>query len=393
VKNKVTIPTAFQIRIDDVAWHKGDDERHINRPSRTGIPRMHSALDYPIINELGKAINMKISCAIVLGEWDKDNVLRGEKNVTWDPENWDRASQINMDYAEKAFDLLENSEYISYTLHGVMHGYYHNGKIVTERQFYPYEFDEKTGTYNKQHTWMSDDELRHHLDLFFKIYNSWGFKKPVKAFACGNGNYGTPTDAGNIRYAGIFKEYGLNVWENGWPTIEKGAAVIDGVPCIKAGGEENLPWNAFDVDPDYLNLFYKEGDEFCRAGYCMHWPNLLRWHPEKNMENLSKWVSYFMKQSEEFGCMISRDVDFAGSQAAYMLYAKMDFAENKCIIDLTDVDKQNVVVLKDEFYVSIKNDLVPKSCIGGTINEYESKKEFRTYKIVRNNSTKIEIIF
>jgi len=71
----------------------------------------------------------------------------------------------------------------------------------------------------------------------------------------------------------------------------------------------------------------------------------------------------------------------------------MDFAENKCIIDLTDVDKQNVVVLKDEFYVSIKNDLVPKSCIGGTINEYESKKEFRTYKIVRNNSTKIEIIF
>ena len=90
MKDSIKIPVAFQIRIDDVAWHNGSDDRHMGRPSRTGMPRLHCAMDYPVIHELGKALNMKICCAIVLGEWDKDNILRGENCFSWESETWDR---------------------------------------------------------------------------------------------------------------------------------------------------------------------------------------------------------------------------------------------------------------------------------------------------------------
>ena len=76
MKNNIKIPIAFQIRLDDVAWHIGHDQRTAGKPSRTGIPRLHHVLDYPVINELGKALNSKIDCALVLGEWDKENILR-----------------------------------------------------------------------------------------------------------------------------------------------------------------------------------------------------------------------------------------------------------------------------------------------------------------------------
>ena len=49
------------------------------------------------------------------------------------------------------------------------------------------------------------------------------------------------------------------------------------------------------------------------------------------------------------------------------------------------------MALKKEFYVSLKNGVVPKGCIGGKISEYETKKEFKTYKIEREESDKIII--
>ena len=63
MKNNVKIPVAFQIRVDDVGWHKGDDDRWDNRPSRSGLPRMHHKLDYEMLAKLGKELNTKIGHA------------------------------------------------------------------------------------------------------------------------------------------------------------------------------------------------------------------------------------------------------------------------------------------------------------------------------------------
>lgn len=394
MKNKVKIPVAFQIRIDDVAWHNGADERYAGKPSRTGMPRKHVAEDYPILNELGKAINQKIQCSIVLGEWDKDNILRGQNEFTWCPDTWDRKGEMDMEYHEKAFDALENSEYIAYTCHGVMHGHYDRGRQVMEREFYNLTYNAETDTYDVPYVWHTDEMVKKHLDYFFKLYDMWGFKKPVLSFACGNGNIGSEYDEGNMRYAEIFKEYGFKYWENGWGEMTHGtsAAVIEGIVALTARGAGNIPWNAFDIDPDFLPLFNTE-DEY-RTDYCIHWPNLLRWNPEHNLEYLPKWVNYFNKQAEVFGTMIARDIEFAASQAVYNKHTKITYGfQNDIKIFLNEVDAQNALALKDEFYISFKNDLVPDRCIGGEIELYEEKKEFKTYRISRGKNKKIEIFF
>ena len=389
MKDKIIIPVAAQIRLDDVAWHNGFDDRYCSRPSRTGLPRLHHALDYPVIHELGKAFGMQINCAIVLGEWDKDNILRGEKYLTWDPDGWDRASEMDMAYHEKAFEALEGSEYISYTVHGVLHGHYDNGLQVTEREFYTRKRDPVTGAYTNELTWFPDSEFRRHLDFFFKLYDSWGFKKPVNSFSCGNGNIGSQFDEGNIRYAGILKEYGIDIWPNGWvDMVDDTSAVIDGIVALSSKGKK-IPWNAYDVDPDYLELFNDETAR--RTDFGIHWPNLLRWNPEKNMEYLPKWVNFFNRQAEVFGTILSKNNVFAASQAVYSRYATLSFVNNKCIIDLSDVDAQKARALKNEFYISFKNGVTPKNITGGTICEYETKKAFKTYKITRDGSNKVVI--
>ena len=76
MKKSIVLPSAIQICVDDVGWFLGSDDRYLGRPSRTGMTRRHVPEDYIALNEVGKAIGQKLICALVLGEWDKDNILR-----------------------------------------------------------------------------------------------------------------------------------------------------------------------------------------------------------------------------------------------------------------------------------------------------------------------------
>ena len=53
MENNIILPTAVCLRVDDVGWHNGSDDRYDSRPSRTGIPRMHQPQDYRALHELG----------------------------------------------------------------------------------------------------------------------------------------------------------------------------------------------------------------------------------------------------------------------------------------------------------------------------------------------------
>nr|MBQ4319526.1 hypothetical protein [Clostridia bacterium] len=387
MENRVKIPCAIQIRVDDVGWHIGADDRHINRPSRSGLPRMHHPDDYIILNEIGKALNVQIGCSLVLGEWDRYNRLRGVPHVTYDPENWDRASKLDPDYCAKCFENLNGGEYLDFNVHGLIHGYYDDGKIVTERQYYPLEYDAQNKCYTDKHVHLPEDEFRRHLDLFFRIYKDWNFTKKIISFASPCGCCGTPED--NADYARILKDYGIIYWPNGWGNFKDNVGVSEGVICMKAVGV--VPWDAFDVDPRYLKLGITEDTEKPTTDYCLHWTNFIRYDPENNMERLDLWVDYFNRQADVFGVMLARDITFAGSQALYNRFAKLDITDNTCTIDLSEVDSKQAVGLKNEFYISIKNGVLPESCFGGSIELYETKQQFRTYKITRNNTTTVKL--
>lgn len=392
MKNTIIIPSALQLCVDDIGWFNGADQRYIGRPSRTGMPRKHVPEDYLILNEIGKALDMKIVCPLILGEWDKENVLRGVIGATYEPYTWDMASKIDYKIAEKSFEAAENSPYIEYAYHGLLHGTYaEDGSQITECEFFEY----KSAT-DKSLVLQTEDEILSRMELYYKIYNAWGFKKKIRSFS-------SPTvippyfkSEDLLPLASALKKNGIYYWMNRWKSVISYSEFIGNVLYLEKNVRYKnprigIPWNAYDFDPMYIMDFAKEGDDVIGEVLSSHWPNYLRFNYQKNMEALEPWVKYFKKQAEIFGLMLSKDIEFCGNQHLYRKYTKTSMKKNVVSFDLSDVKLNSKMQLNNEFYVSIKNDKSPYTVTGGTIELYETHNGFKTYKIV-HNSDFVEII-
>ncbi len=385
MNDKIKLPIALQLCLDDVAWQNGHDERTSGRPSRSGLPRKHAPEDYLIVNEVGKAIDMKILCPLCLGEWDKDNLLRGGVGITFDPKNWDRASQIDYPLVEKCKQTAEECEYLEYAIHGLLHGNYDaDGKQLGEQEYFAPK--ERGG---KRYP-ISMNDLKRRLDIFDQIYKSWGFQKEIRSFVSPGGVPPHMEVEEFAEFAKEFKSRGYRYWANGWLQLNQGGHLLNDVLLMKESGNGMAPWNAYDFDPSILPDCIEAWEEQ-RTVYGMHWTNFLRFNPARNMEYLPDWIAFFKRQAEIFGVMLSKDIAFAGNQLLYVQHAKLMFEENKCIIDLTDVVNQEFSDRKNEFYISFMNGVTPKECIGGKMEIHEMHNKFRTYKITHTGD-KVEVV-
>ena len=371
------IPSALQICMDDIGWFRGHDMRHIGQPSSTGMPRKHHPLDYKIVNEVGKAIGMKVMCPLVVGEWDKDNLLRDEIGTTYEPHTWDRASKIDMTTAQKCFEEIENSDYIEFALHGVMHGNYDaNGGQITEMEYFGY-----TSENDKTLKTLSEEEILRRIDIFERVYNSWGFTKKIHSYAAPNG-IPSGIDWDDLEpMVKAFNKKGIKYWTNYWKGKELSVKYLDNILYVIKNNNVMIPWNAYDIDPAYVRDFLKDEDTHFGTVLGMHWPNFLKFNPENNMQTLPLWVDYFKRQSEIFGLMISKDIAFSCNQYIYKDLAKTDFVDNKIKIDVAPVYEQPSLVPNGEFYISIKNNKTPVKSNGCTFELYEKHADFSTYKI------------
>lgn len=383
MKNSVILPSAIQICVDDLGWFNGTDARYASKPSRTGMPRNHVPEDYIALNEIGKAIGQKITCPLVIGEWDKDNILRGEVGVTYEPKTWNRAATINMKLAEKCFEAAESSEFIEYAYHGVLHGNYDaNGKQITEEECFTYLDDNGTSYAHTGKAYVqSEEEIAHRFELFFKIYDSWGFKKKIRTHAAPNSVPSVITSEEVLPLAHVIKNHGISYWINGWKRKYGHTEFIDGILYMEKGTNTKIPWNACDIDPLLLADCANEGDENLGIIINSHWPNYLRFHKEYNLERVENWKKFFERQSEIFGLMVSKDIAFAGNQCIYRNYSTVETEKNVIKIDVTKAATISPKHTFGEFYISLKNNLVPKEVSGGTIEVYTTHKEFKTYKI------------
>ncbi len=124
----IKIPISFVIGMDDVGWDEGRDQRLSGKASRSGIPRNHAVEDYEVLKALSDKTGKNLVAALCLGDWDKDNLLRGEVGITHGPKGWDRASEIHVRKFEKYREALDNSPNIEFTVHGLLHGNYDENK-------------------------------------------------------------------------------------------------------------------------------------------------------------------------------------------------------------------------------------------------------------------------
>ena len=375
----LVLPLATHIRIDDVGWFEGRDRRTAGRPSSTGIPRIHHPLDVRVVNEIGKALNTHIHCNMVLGEWDKNNRLRGVPHMTWDEAGWDAAGKLDMKLAEAYFEELEASEYIDFGLHGLMHGYYVNGKQKTEQHHYPFKKEYESGEVSSPALPIEEFELL--VDLFFKIYDDWGFKKPVISFGSPNGSYGLPTDDFNIKMARVLYKRGIRSWKWAWPKVDR-IDTCAGIACMTS--KEMTEWNVYDIDPDLHPFTFANPETRRCPDICCHWPNFLRYNPENNFERVEKWKNYFLRITSPFGMMLAHDVTEAASQTFYSKYASVDRTDGGYRIGFDAVDRQDSELIGREFYVSLRGGEVLKRCEGGSLSVHDVRGDHTVYKIQRD---------
>ena len=394
MKSNVSIPVAIQLCFDDVGWQNGEDQRaDLGLPARSGISRMHEPEDYLIIHELGKAINQKILAPLVLGEWDKDNLLRGKVGFSHNPSGWDRASEIDYEKTQKCFDILESSDYIEYAIHGVLHSCYTpEGKLITCKEYFRFgeTVDGKETMYLE-----SEEEFNTRIELFYGIYNSWGFKKKIRTFVspCGMKH---ADDATVCDLESRLSKLGIQYHTNYTFHFDDPIRVYSGITLMKKGCSYKKPggileWNVYDFDPKTFVPFVSPENFGGTNIIGLHWTNLLRYQPETNLERLPDWIEYFRRESETFGTMISRDIGFSATQQFYNKFANIEALNGKYVFDLCEVKKIKPSYCPDEFYVSFKNGTVPKSCVGGAFSLYEEHEEFKTYKITHTDKT-VEII-
>lgn len=375
--DSVTIPAALQIVVDDVGWMIGYDRRWEDEPSRTGMPRRHVLADYQMLGDLGQALDMKILCPFVIGEWDRGNRLRRLPDASKMGAKWDSAPYLRADEAAIFRDYLESCAYIELGLHGLLHDRWHHGKLIGPREFYIPEGYVK-GAPEKL---APEPVIRAHLDTYFDIYADWGFHQGIRSFASPGSSYGDSWKTDDL--ARIIAGYGIRYWCN---TGFDACLVRSGI-IINPKDITLAPWEAYDLDPESLPDF--EPDQAGIVG--AHWPNFLRFNPEKNDANLEAWTAFFKRQGERFGMILAKDFAFASHQQRIKRTARTCFRDHQFIINLSAVDQQRASGDDHPVYVSIRHGLVPAACSGGRIETYQVHRDFCHYAIHRTGDPFIAI--
>lgn len=378
------LPISTAIRVDDVGWLEGADDRLKNRPARSGLARRHVPDDIRVLHEIGKGLGVKILCNIVLGDWDIKNRLRGVPHLTWDEEGWDAASVVekNRAYFEECFSILEGSEHLEYGLHGLQHAYFENNVYKSTKFLYPFTRTDEAG-----HTVFDPlpaEEFDLLLDLFFEIYHDWGFKKDIHVFQSGSGCYGTPDDEFNRTFMRLLREHGVGIWQWGrWPNP---CLIKDGTILVKAVSDLFAHWDNGGIDPAiWPDCFIQRGEFAPRPNICGHLLNFIRIQPEKNFDYVPAWIDYFRRVGSHYGALLARDNEAAASQAVHAAYASLDRIDGGYRIDLAPVDAVRTPLVENEFFVTTREKKLPRAVTGARAYIHECRPDHVVYRIEREN--------
>ena len=389
----VIIPLGGVLQLDDVGWDDGRDLRLRGQASRSGIPRHHALEDYQLLHEIGKALKSTVTVALCLGDWDKNNIIKTVPGATHDPKGWNRAAEIDIEKFEKYRDVLDSSEHIEFTVHGLLHGNYdENGTRINESECFKHELAADGVT--KEKLLISDEYFNAHLDAFYEIYKSWGFSKKIEIYIspCGMGGI---TDEHMHHVAKLLYDRGIRYWTNSGFPFDGPVKVYEGVACLKQNSgmlrSFKAPWDAYDIDPETFGQYLQEDWRQNSANAGLHWTNILRYNPKNNFEQVKPWADYFDRQREVFGFMVSKTFTESANQALFYRYGKLSCEDGKYIFDLSEVEKCGFEPLKREFFISVRKGKTLVSAVCADVSLYENHNEFDTY-LVKYTDTRVEIM-
>ncbi len=315
----VCIPQPLQIVLDDVGWWSGTNDSRQNGPYRTGINRRHVPADYLAIAELGRRLGMRPQAAMILCEWDRENILKNVPSATWMGKNWDNSLNIGPQLDEAAEIIRTNNKYFEFTLHGLGHEFWHKDGTFSRA-----EWADDTGL-------RSEKEIKLHLDYFYKIMEMNGLGGFPKSFVPCAFKY---IFGGNNILTRLLKEAGIEYVSTGFncmktfetPQFEL-FGIDDSMFIVDRGNEPGVAWYSIGGDvPDKII-------EGCICG--LHWPNILHENPERNMEVVERWVKYFKDHNKVFTKILAPDTLHHRAQLAYCNLTDLQLKDEVLTLDFS----------------------------------------------------------
>lgn len=313
----LSLPMPIFVVIEDIGWWQGEDGSADNQPFRNAFPRRHCLEDYRAVLRLARRLKMRIALGLVLGEWDRLNLLAGVVGATWQAKDWDNRLNQGPWLDEAAQFLRENQEWLEIACHGLCHEFWREGKL--ERS----EFHDADG-------WMRPTDLvKNHLAAYAEIladYSLPGFPRiflpPALHHSFGNGENSIQAllaEFGTRHVITIFsraRQYSAPLhpkitWECGVGLLERGLSPV--------------PWHQVAAHPSW------DGKNPVLA---LHWGNLLHLDPAKNIVVVDNWADMLLSLSESMEYVLADDYNACWSQAAVWHLVTPVVSRGRIVMDL-----------------------------------------------------------
>ena len=313
---EVYIPMPVYPVIEDVGWWQGEDGSAIEQPYRNGFGRRHCLADYQALVRLAKRLGVRIGLGIVLGEWDRNNVLKDIPGASWLGKKWDNRRNQGPWLDEAAAYLRANRDNVELGMHGLCHEFW-NGSVMERSEFHD------------QHGIMrSPAVIRAHLDGFAAILNDNGLPGPPRLFLPPALNHSFGDGEESIQ--AILMEYGIRyvitrfarahqfapphhallTWECGVGLLERGLSPV--------------PWHQSACTPVW---------DISGPILPLHWGNLLHIEPERNTEIVDGWAEMLIAMTTGPEYILAADIEACWHQVAMLAFGRLSVQDNAIVID------------------------------------------------------------
>lgn len=335
----VCIPMPLQIVIDDVGWWSGKDGHDVQEPFRTGIDRNHVPEDYEAIARLGKKLGMRPQAAFILGEWDRENILRAIPSSTWMGANWDNSRWVGPWLDDAARIVRDSVDFFELTLHGLGHEYWQNGSF-TRAEWHDQDGDMRPA-----------DQVLAHLDAYERILrqNDLGdfptsFVPAAFLHCYGDGDRGL---------AAILKERGITFISTPFSTMHRREelqtpilGIDQGITTVDRGDLPSIPWDTISAEP---------GDDIPGPILGFHWPNILHPDPAQNAAVVDRWVGFLQSFGHRFDRLLSPDTAAFQTQLAFHLGVDLEIRGNELILDFAAFQPIAAAAVHDQFALKLRS--------------------------------------